>query len=192
VTNSRAKLSGSVLQRRAPSFDAGPVIGYSELAAKTSTGIRLYRSPAGFVSQGRNLWFLRRTANPSEFEVAVPVYEPAIRLADSRPYYTNDKSTTSVRFTLTQEFESALVQFDANDVSDIDHLFDLLGKAENIAELSRFSKTEGARLLEDSRRIEFHRVAVLRNGELIDDPQPRPISLSTGYLSGHAAIRKAS
>jgi hypothetical protein len=97
------------------------VIGYSEVASKDIHGGYVYSGPPpGFVSKGRNLLFLRRTANPDEFEVAVPVYETVIRLADSRPYYTNDKSATSVRFALTQEFEAALVQFDGNDVSDID------------------------------------------------------------------------
>ena len=71
----------------------------------------------------------------------MPVYETAVRLADSRPHYTHDRSATSVRFALMQEFEAALVQFDGNDVSDIKRIFDLLGKAEGIAELSRFAKT---------------------------------------------------
>lgn len=46
---------------------------------------------------------------------------------------------TSVRFALTQEFEAALVQFDGNDVAYIQRIFDLLGRAQGIAELSRFS-----------------------------------------------------
>jgi len=33
------------------------------------------------------------------------------------------------------------VQFDGNDVRDIDHIFDLLGNAGDIAELAKFSKT---------------------------------------------------
>jgi len=48
-------------------------------------------------------------------------------------------SPASVRFALTQEF-AAFAQFDANDVSDIDRIFDWLGNTEGIAELSRFSK----------------------------------------------------
>jgi hypothetical protein len=118
------------------------VIGYSEVASKDIHGGYVYAGPpVGFVRKGRNLLFLRRTPNPGEFEVAVPVYETAIRLADGRPYYTNDKSATSVRFALTQEFEAALVQFDGSDVICIERIFDLLGKAEGIAELSRFSQT---------------------------------------------------
>lgn len=49
-------------------------------------------------------------------------------------------SATSVRFALTREFEAALAQFDDDDVSDINRIFDLLGNAEGIAELSRYSK----------------------------------------------------
>ena len=49
-------------------------------------------------------------------------------------------SATSVRFALTREFEAALAQFDGDDVSDINRIFDLLGNAEGIAELSRYSK----------------------------------------------------
>ena len=118
------------------------VIGYSEVASKdTHRGYVYSGPPTGFVSKGRNLLFLRRTPNPAEFEVAVPVYETAIRLADSRPYYTSDKSATSVRFALTREFEAALVQFDGKDVSDIERIIDLLGKVEGMAELSWFSKS---------------------------------------------------
>lgn len=126
------------------------VVGYSVMADKDIHGGYIYSGPPpGFVRKGRNLLFLRRTPNPGEFEVAVPVYETAIRLADSRPYYIDDKSATSVRFALTREFEAALVQFDGNDVSDIERIFDLLGKAEGIAELSRFSKSVALQIQRD-------------------------------------------
>ena len=92
-------------------------------------------------AKGRNLLFLRLTVDPGQFLMAVPIYETAIRLADSRPHYPNDTSAISVRFALTREFEAALVQFDGNDVSDIDRIFDLLGNVEGIAELAKFSKT---------------------------------------------------
>ena len=118
------------------------VVGYSVMASKDIQGGYIYSGPPpGFVRKGRNLLFLRQTVNPGEFEIAVPIYETAIRLADSRPHYQNDTSATSVRFALTQEFEAALAQFDGNDVSDIDRIFDLLGNAEGITELSRFSKS---------------------------------------------------
>jgi hypothetical protein len=115
------------------------VIGYSFTASKDIHGGYIYSGPpVGFAHKGRNLFFLRETKSPSEFEGIVPIYETAIRLADARPYYPTDTSVTSVRFALTQEFEAALVQFDPNDVGDIDRIFDLLGRPEGIAELSRF------------------------------------------------------
>ena len=115
--------------------------------------------------------FLRRTANPGEFEVAVPVYETAIRLADSRPYYTNDKSATSVRFALTREFDAALFQFDGNDVSDIEGIFDLLGRAEAIAELSRFSKSAALQIQRDIA------VALVAHDQLEYEPLAIPWSM---------------
>jgi hypothetical protein len=96
--------------------------------------------PTGFVRKGRNLLFLRRTENAHDLEIAVPIYETAIRLADNRPNYAVEASPASERFALTQEFEVALVQFDANDVSDIDRILDLLGIREGIAELSKCSQ----------------------------------------------------
>jgi len=118
------------------------VVGYSVMASKDVHGGYIYSGPpTGFIRKGRNLLFLRQTVNPGEFEVAVPIYETAIRLADSRSLYPNDMSATSVRFALTREFEAALAQFDGNDVSDIDRILDLLGNADGIAELSRFSKS---------------------------------------------------
>jgi hypothetical protein len=112
------------------------------MASKDIHGGYVYSGPPpGFVRKGRNLFFLRQGINPAEFEITVPIYETAIRLADSRPYYPNDMSATSVRFALTREFEAALVQFDDKDVSDIERIIDLLGKVEGIAELSWFSKS---------------------------------------------------
>ncbi len=153
------------------------VIGYSEVASKDIHGGYIYAGPpTGFVSKGRNLLFLRRTANPDEFEVAVPVYETAIRLADSQPYYTNDKSATSVLFALTLEFEAALQQFDGNDVIYIERIFDLLGKTEGIAELSRFSKTVTLPIQQDIAvalvahdQLEYEPIAI---SLLIDDSAP--------------------
>lgn len=161
------------------------VIGYSVVASKDIHGGYIFSGPpTGFVSKGRNLLFLRRTANPSQFEIAVPIYETAVRLADNRPYYTNDKSETSVRFALTQEFEAALLQFDGNDLSNIDHIFDLLGKAEGIAELSRFAKTVGLPIKRDIA------LALLAHGKL--EYEPLVISLlidtsATGWKRQNAA-----
>lgn len=145
--NNRDQLSSEVtletcLKGSRPDSAPLRVLGYSVMASKDIRGGYMYSGPpAGFVRTGRNLLFLRPTANPAEFEMAVPIYETAIRLADSGPHYPNDTSATSVRFALTQEFEAALMQFDGNDVSDIERIFDLLGKAEGIAELSKFSKS---------------------------------------------------
>jgi hypothetical protein len=53
-------------------------------------------APIVFVSsKGRSLLFLRRTQNPDDFEVTVPVYETAIHLADVRPDNTSGGSGQS-------------------------------------------------------------------------------------------------
>lgn len=153
------------------------VIGYSEVASKDIHGGYIYAGPPiGFLSKGRNLLFLRQTSNPLELEVAVPIYETAIRLADSQPYYTNDKSATSVRFALTLEFEAALLQFDGSDVIYIERIFDLLGTTEGIAELSRFSKTVALPIQRDIAvalvahdQLEYEPIAI---SLLIDDSAP--------------------
>ena len=41
---------------------------------------------------------------------------------------------------MTQEFEAAIVQFDATDIRDINRIFDLLGSRGAIIELSTFSQ----------------------------------------------------
>src|ERR1700677_4128744 len=131
-----------MLQGKPAFASAVRVLGYSVMASKDIHGGDTHSGrPTGFVAKGRNLLFLRQTVNPSEFEIAVPIYETAIRLADSRPHYPNEMSATSVRVALLQEFEAALVQFDEHDLADIYRILDLLGNAEGIAELSRFSKT---------------------------------------------------
>jgi len=124
-----------------PVYDPIQVIGYSVIAQRNLHGGYAYSgAPVGFVRKGRNLFFLRPTGEPRKWDIAVPVYETAIRLADHRPYYPVDSSASATRFALTEEFEAALIQFDANDGSDIDRIFDLLGAREGIAELTRFSE----------------------------------------------------
>jgi hypothetical protein len=124
-----------------PATSAVRVLGYDVVASKDVSGGYVFAGPpTGFVRKGRNLLFLRRTETPHELEVSVPIYETAIRLADNRPYYAVEASPVSERFALTQEFEAALVQFDASDISDIGRILDLLGIREGIAELSRFSQ----------------------------------------------------
>jgi hypothetical protein len=147
--NSRDQLSSEVkfetcFKGNPPPSSPIRVLGYSVYALKDvrdSVGVAYAGPPTGFLRKGRNLLFLRQTASASVLEVAVPIYETAIRLADTRPRYPSDLSSTFFREALTQEFESAIVQFDATDVSDIDRIFDLLGSARAVMELSTFSKT---------------------------------------------------
>lgn len=123
-----------------PASSTVRVVGYSAVAGKDIHGGSVYAGPpTEFVRKGRNLLFLRYKAS-GDLEMAVPIYETAIRLADGRPDYPDDTSAPSVRFALTQELEAALVQFDSNDIGDIRRIFDLLGDGPGIAELSRFSK----------------------------------------------------
>lgn len=120
------------------------VLGYSLYAFKgvgDGTGVAYAGPPPGFVRKGRNLLFLRKTASSGVLEVAVPIYETAIRLADTRPQYPGERSSTLFRESLTQEFEAAILQFDATDIGDIERVFDLLGDSQASAELSTFSRT---------------------------------------------------
>jgi hypothetical protein len=146
------------------------VLGYSEVASKDVRGGYIYSGPpVAFVRKGRNLLFLRQTVDSGQFEMAVPIYETAIRLADSRPHYPHDTSAIAVRFALTREFEAALVQFDENDVSDIDRILDVLGNVEGIGELTKFSKTVPAPIQRDIA------LALLKHDQL--EYQPVAISL---------------
>ena len=120
------------------------VLGYSVFALKDvpdSVGVAYAGPPPGFIRKGRNLLFLRQSATAGALEVAVPIYETAIRLVDTRPRYPSDSSPTFFREAMTQEFEAAIVEFDATDISDINRIFDLLGRRGAIIELSTFSKT---------------------------------------------------
>ncbi len=117
------------------------VIGF-DIVARTDFGGRGYGysgPPTGFVVKGRNLLFLRRTETPAEFEVTVPIYQTAVALAEQRPEVTYDGTPESARRVVTGELEAALVQFDANDLSEITYLVDWLGRADGLAELERFS-----------------------------------------------------
>jgi len=168
-----------------PSQEIVQVIGYSYFAETTLIGGIVYSGPPiGFLRGGRNLLFLRKTRHPHRWTIAVPVYETAIRLADGRPYYPPDLSISGTRFALTQEFEAALLQFDDNDVSDIDRIIELLGAREGVGELASFS--ERARL-PVQRDIA---VALLNRGQL--DAEPQVISLmmdgsAPAWKRAHAA-----
>lgn len=103
------------------------------------------------------------------------------RLADNRPNYAVEASPASERFALTQEFEVALVQFDANDVSDIDRILDLLGIREGIAELSKFSQRL-PRLIQGDIAV-----ALLLHGQLDSEPLAILLLLDTSAPAGKRA-----
>jgi hypothetical protein len=113
--------------------------------------------------------FLRRTTAAHQYEIAVPVYETAIRLPDSRPYYPDDNSQAGIRFALTQEFEAAVLQSDSLDVYYVGWVFDLLGSAEAVHELRTLSPRAPLAIQRDIA------VALLDNGQL--DCEPIVISL---------------
>ena len=154
-----------------PTTSTIKVIGYSVYAAKDLHGGNFAYAgpPTGFVGKGRNLIFLRRTANPHTFDIAVPVFETALRLADSRPYYPDDNSAAGIRFALTQEFGSAILQSDSLDVYYMGWLFDWLGSEEARHELRTLSPRAPLAIQRDIA------VALLANGQL--DCEPIVISL---------------
>ncbi len=122
------------------------IIGYDRVAAKdvSAEGYAYAGPPTGFVSQGRNLPFLRRSRNSDQvsdqFEVTVPIYETAIHLADSNVEPTSGSEPESARSIVTHELEAAAIQFGDTDLSYYGYLLDYLGTREGIAELSRFSQ----------------------------------------------------
>jgi hypothetical protein len=119
------------------------VLGDYVASAKDSAGGFAYSGPpVGFVREGRNLIFLRRTTVPDEFVVTVPIYQTAIPLSDVPPDYP---PATSPGFTATiviRELESAMLQLgELSDLEYIDYLLDYMGTPDGIAELSRLSDT---------------------------------------------------
>lgn len=121
--------------------------------------------PLGFVHEGRNLLFLRRSSVPDLFLVTVPIYQTAIPLADAAPTYPPATSPEFLKTVLTRELESAMVQTTGDnqgvnssqpfgegllsDIEYIDLLADYLGKSDGAAELSRFSETAPASVRQD-------------------------------------------
>lgn len=115
-----------------------------------------YSGPrTGFVHNGRNLLFLRKTSVPDEFVVTVPIYETAIPLADVPPAYPSPASPTFMKTVLTKELENAMLESEDNghrmdlqgfgdpllsDYRYIDYLLDYLGTPDGITELSTFSE----------------------------------------------------
>jgi hypothetical protein len=111
--------------------------------------------PTGFLHNGRNLLFLRKTAVPDEFVVTVPVYETAIPLADIPPAYPTAASPSFIKIVLTRELENAMLQSEdagrdtdlkafadplLSDYRYIDYLLDYLETPGGLAELSRFAE----------------------------------------------------
>ena len=182
--NSRDQLSSEVtletcFKGRPPSSPRIRVLGYSVYALKEvrdSIGMAYAGPPPGFVRKGRNLLFLRQTTNGGVLQVAVPVYETAIRLADTRPRYPSDSSSNFFREALTQEFEAAIVQFDATDVSDIERVFDLLGSSQAAMELSTFSKTVALPIQRDIA------VALVEHDQLESEPLAISLLIDTSAL----------
>lgn len=181
--NSRDQLSSEVtletcFKGKRPASSPIRVLSYSVYALKdvrASVGVAYAGPPPGFVRKGRNLLFLRQTASAGVLEVAVPIYETAIRLADTRPRYPSDSSST-FREVLTQEFEAAIVQFDANDVSDIERVFDLLGSSQATMELSTFSKTVALPIQRDIA------VALVEHDQLESEPLAISLLIDTSAL----------
>jgi hypothetical protein len=159
------------LKGKRPKAQTIKVLGYTVYAARDlgDQGFLYAGPPTGFVREGRNLIFLRRTDAPHQFEMAVPIYETAIHLADNRPYYPDDNSSAGTRFALTQEFESALLQFDLRDIEYIQRIFELLGSEEAVRELRTFSPRAPLAIQRDIA------VSLLDNGQL--DCEPLVISL---------------
>ena len=182
--NSRDQLSSEVnfetcFKEDSPTSSPIRVLGYSVYALKDvrdSVGVAYAGPPTGFLRKGRNLLFLRKTGTARVLEVAVPIYETAIRLADTRPRYPSDSSSTFFREALTQEFEAAIVQFDATDVSDIDRIFDLLGSSRAVMELSTFSKTVALPIQRDIA------VALVAHDQLESEPLAISLLIVTSAL----------
>ncbi len=173
----RDQLSSEVIfetcfKGKPPASSPVRVLGYSVMGSKEIQDGFLYAGPpTGFIRKGRNLLFLRQTTTAAVLEVAVPIYETAIRLAQTRPRYPSDSSLASFRQAVTLEFETAILEFDATDVSDIERIFDLLGRSGAIIELSTFSKTVEPPIQRDIA------VALLAHDQL--EYEPLAISLLT-------------
>lgn len=182
--NTRDQLSTEVtietcFKGKRPAASRIRVLGYSVYAlkdARDSVGVAYAGPPTGFVRKGRNLLFLRQTASDDVLEVAVPIYETAIRLADIRPRYPSDNSSNFFREALTQEFEAAIVQFDPTDVSDIQRVFDLLGDSQAAIELSTFSRTVALPIQRDIA------VALVEHDQLESEPLVISLLLDTSAL----------
>lgn len=174
-----------------PSSSGIRVLGNYVVAAKPGdSGVISFAysgPPTGFVHNGRNLLFLRRSLVSDEFVVTVPVYETAIPFADVPPAYPSPVTPSFIKTVLTRELENAMLQSEdtgrANEpkpfadplLSDyryIAYLLDYLGTPDGISELSRFSviapvaiqRDIAVRLLDlDQSRYESHVISLLQD-----------------------------
>lgn len=129
--------------------------------------------PTGFVHEGRDLLFLRRSSSPDEFLVTVPIYQTTIPLANTAPNYPPTTSSGYAKVVLTRELESAMLQTAENDqgvnpspgfgdglLSDIEYinlLLDYLGKSDGTTELSRLYGTAPSPICQDIAVMLFDR-----------------------------------
>ena len=126
------------------------VLGFDVVALKNISGGYGYSGPpTGFVSEGRNLLFLRPTKDPIEYEVTVPIFATAIPLADVIPDLPSGEGSQTVRAIVVRELEEALIQFGSSDLSYIDYLIGYLGTQEGIVECSKLSSRVSVPLQRD-------------------------------------------
>jgi hypothetical protein len=152
------------LKGEAPKSSTIRVFGDNVFAmSEVKGGYNYVGPPTGFVHEGRNLLFLRRTAVPNEFVVAIPVYQTVIPLADDPPSYPPAGSPGFTTTVVIRELESAMLQaaqgeqsvgqpYDEGLLSDIqyiDYLLDYMGRPSGVAELSRFSDSVPVALQQD-------------------------------------------
>jgi len=88
------------------------VLGDSVFAQEEVQGRGMvYSGPSpGFVVQGRNLFFLRKTNSPAVWRVTLPAHECALPLADIPPDYRLDSSEASIRAALGAEIMAVIRQ----------------------------------------------------------------------------------
>jgi len=126
------------------------VLGFDVAALKNISGGYGYSGPpTGFVSEGRNLLFLKPTKDPDQYEVTVPIFATAIHLADTEPDLPSGEGSQTVRAIVVRELEGALIQFGSSDLSYIDYLMGYLGAQEGIAECLRLSSRVSVPLQRD-------------------------------------------
>ena len=118
------------------------VIGYDVLAQQDGAKNFIYAGPPpGFVTEGRNLLFLRRTNDAQTWNVTVPVYATCIPLAATAPAYQLDGSAVSIRRALAAEFE-AVLPGTSEPAWYLDCLLEILGEYQGLEELKRLPTSD--------------------------------------------------